>query len=69
MIRSEHFRNWAERGEVKGFQFGLTITAYHGKVLSEIKRFEVRVDGVEYPESDITFVLRGKTYTMMQRSN
>lgn len=64
MVKTELFQNTAERGVITGFQFGITITAYHGKVLEDLKRFDIRVDGVEYPESDITFNLRGRTFTM-----
>lgn len=64
MIRKEYFQNTCHRGKITGFQFGLTITAYHGKVLEEITGIQVRVDGEEYPESAITFNLRGRNFTM-----
>lgn len=69
MVRKELFRNTCEGGKVTGFQFGLTITAYHGKVLEDIKTIEVKVDGITYPESDITFNLRGRTFTMEEMRN
>lgn len=69
MVQKKQFRNTCVGGKVVGFEFGLTITAYHGKVLEDIRRIEVRVDGVEYPESAITFNLRGRTFTQEQMRN
>ncbi len=66
MVQKEQFQNTCRGGEVIGFEFGLTITAYHGKVLEDIRRIEVRVDGIEYPESAITFHLRGRSFTQEQ---
>ncbi len=66
MVQKKRFQNTCVGGKVVGFEFGLTITAYHGKVLEDISRIEVRVDGVSFPEEAITFTLRGRTFTQAE---
>lgn len=62
IIVSEEFRNVVEDGKVVGFQFGLRIPYFSSVPLSLVTPTELKVDGMVFPEEQMTLTLRGKTY-------
>lgn len=66
MIDEESFQNVCSGGKITGFQIGMRITHYHGVPLSLIGGFDIVVDGVRYLQDDITFTVKGKTFTIPQ---
>jgi len=46
--------------KVIGFQFDVRLPRYRGNMVSLINGYYVNVDGVEYPQDQILFILNGK---------
>lgn len=66
MLDEKSFQNVHDHGKVIGFQLGVRVTHYHGIPLSLIGKFDMVIDGVHYGTEDITFAVKGKTYTIPQ---
>ena len=49
-----------QTGQVIGFQFGVRLPRYRGNMLSLINGYYVNVDGVEYPQDAMRFIVNGK---------
>ena len=43
-----------------GFKFGVRLPRYRGNLVSLINGYYVNVDGVEYPQEDMRFIINGK---------
>lgn len=64
MLDERSFQNVFDRGRVTGFQIGVRVTHYHGIPLSLIGQLDLTVDGVSYGTNDITFSVKGRTFTI-----
>ena len=62
-ICDETFRNVKCAGKIIGFQIGVKVSYYRGFFLAVIKDFRVKVDGKNYTRDQITFTLKGETFT------
>ena len=49
-----------ETGKIIGFQFDVRLPRYRGNMVSLVNGYYVCVDGVEYPQESIRFILNGK---------
>lgn len=49
-----------ETGKIIGFQFDVRLPRYRGNMVSLINGYYVNVDGIEYPQDKIRFILNGK---------
>ena len=47
-------------GKIIGFKFGVRLPRYRGNMLSLINGYYVNVDGVEYPQDKLRFIINGK---------
>ena len=66
MLDEKSFQNVYDHGKITGFQLGVRVTHYHGIPLSLIGQFDLIIDGVKYGIEDMTFSVKGKTYTIPQ---
>ena len=66
MLDEKSFQNVYDHGKITGFQLGVRVTHYHGIPLSLIGQFDLILDGVKYGIEDMTFSVKGKTYTIPQ---
>ena len=62
-LQEDSFKNVVENGETVGFQLGLKITYYRGLFLSMVEGFDVTIDGETFDSKDMTFTVKGKTFT------
>ena len=60
LVRTETIQNVVENGAVTGFQFNVRNPGYRGCFLSLVNGYYVELDGVEFPQEDITFTINGK---------
>jgi len=64
MICEGSLRNVRGNGHPTGFELDVRITYYRGIVVSMIDAFEVVVDGESFDRDTITFIVRGRAYTL-----
>jgi hypothetical protein len=65
-IQKGTFQNTMIDGQAAGFQIDVKIAYYRGLFLSMVEGFEVIVDGKLYTMEDMTFTIKGKTYTQAE---
>lgn len=64
LIDETNFRNVAEKGVITGFQVGIRAATYSNMRVNRIGRFELHVDGVEYPETLMSLTVDGQTFKL-----
>ncbi len=64
MVDPADIQNVVKDGVVIGVSVKTKISYYRGVFLSLVEMVRVRIDGQLFDEKDITFALRGHTYTM-----
>lgn len=62
-IQSRGFKNVKKDGEIVGFQFKIRSLYYRGLWLSQLRPATVWVDGEEFSGDQITWTIKGFTYT------
>ncbi len=66
VLRDGSLKNTYVNGEKMGYKFDIRLSYYRGHFLSVIDRLELKVDGKEVKQDDITFCLRGKEFGVAQ---
>jgi len=69
MICTEGFGNTIDNGEIAGFEFGARLPYYRGLGLSMVEDLAVTIDGNAIARGDISFSVRGKTWTLTELEN
>lgn len=66
VLRDGSLKNTYVNGEKMGYKFDIRLSYYRGHFLSVIDKLELKVDGKEVKQDDITFCLHGKEFGVAQ---
>lgn len=68
LIQTRGFHNTTVDGKVAGFQFNIRLTYYRGIFLSQLRPWDITVDGERFDKRSVIWNLKGEDFSYEQMS-